>query len=93
VPPVEAQDRDQLNRIPEDVKDKLLRFSRAAVAVTTMRGKSYLQIGFRCMGIAGSIMDQDMLESYFGMRVASVDEVEILRHMEEGIYHEEDHQG
>ena len=28
--------------IPEDVKEKLLRFGRAAVAAATMRGKSYL---------------------------------------------------
>ena len=88
----EVQDRDQVAEIPEDVKDKLLRFARAAVAVATMRGKSYLQIGSQCMGIAGSIMDQDMMESYFGMRVESVDEVEILRRMEEGIYNEEEYQ-
>ena len=44
------------------------------------------------MGIAGSIMDQDFMESYFGMRIESVDEVEILRRMEEGIYDEEAYQ-
>ncbi len=88
----EVQDRDQVTEMPEDVKEKLLRFGRAAVAVATMRGKSYLQIGSQCMGIAGSIMDQAMLEDYFGMRVESVDEVEILRRMEEGIYCEEDYQ-
>ena len=88
----EVQDRDQVAEIPEDVKEKLLRFGRAAVAVATMKGKSYLQIGSQCMGIAGSIMDQDMIESYFGMRVESVDEVEILRRMEEGIYNEEEYQ-
>jgi L-fucose isomerase len=88
----EVQDREQVSDIPEDVKEKLLRFGRAAVAVATMRGKSYLQIGSQCMGIAGSIMDQDFVESYLGMRVESVDEVEILRRMEEGIYCEEDYQ-
>ncbi|MBE6656684.1 MAG: L-fucose isomerase, partial [Ruminococcaceae bacterium] len=88
----EVQDRDQVTVIPEDVKEKLLRFGRAAVAVATMQGKSYLQIGSQCMGIAGSIMDQDMMESYFGMRIESVDEVEILRRMEEGIYNEEEYQ-
>ncbi len=87
----EVQDRDQVSEIPEDVKEKLLRFGRAAVAVATMKGKSYLQIGSQCMGIAGSIIDQDMMESYFGMRVESVDEVEILRRMEEGIYNEEEY--
>ncbi len=88
----EVQDRDQVTDIPEDVKEKLLRFGRAAVAVATMRGKSYLQIGSQCMGIGGSIIDQDVMESYFGMRVESVDEVEILRRMEEGIYNEEEYQ-
>ncbi len=78
--------------IPEDVKEKLLRFGRAAVAVATMRGKSYLQIGSVCMGIGGSIIDQDFLESYLGMRVESIDEVEIIRRMTEGIYNEEEFQ-
>ena len=88
----EVQDRDQVSEIPDDVKEKLLRFGRAALAVATMRGKSYLQIGSQCMGIGGSIMDQDVMESYFGMRVESVDEVEILRRMEEGIYNKEDYE-
>ena len=44
------------------------------------------------MGIAGSIIDQDFIESYLDMRVESVDEVEILRRMEEGIYNEEEYQ-
>ena len=72
--------------IPEDVKEKLLRFGRAAVAAATMRGKSYLQIGSICMGIAGSIINPEFFEEYLGMRVESVDEVEIIRRMDEGIY-------
>ena len=88
----EVQDTDMVNDIPEDVKEKLLRFGRAAVAAATMRGKSYLQIGSQCMGIAGSIMDQNFLEDYLGMRVESVDEVEVLRRMEEGIYNEKEYQ-
>ena len=36
----------------------------AAVAAATMRGKSYLQIGSICMGIAGSIMDTNFFEEY-----------------------------
>ncbi len=86
----EVQDKDQVTDMPEDVKEKLLRFARAAVAVATMRGKSYLQIGSVCMGIGGSIIDQDFMEEYLGLRVESVDEVEIIRRMEEGIYDEED---
>jgi L-fucose isomerase len=78
--------------IPEDVKEKLLRFGRAAVAAATMRGKSYLQIGSICMGIGGSIIDPAFIEEYLGMRVESVDEVEIIRRMTEGIYNEEEYQ-
>ncbi|MBQ7131413.1 MAG: L-fucose isomerase [Oscillospiraceae bacterium] len=76
--------------ITPDVEEKLLRFGRAAVAVATMRGKSYLQIGSICMGIAGSIINTDFFEDYLGMRVESVDEVEIIRRMTEGIYDEEE---
>ena len=72
--------------IPEDVEEKLLRFGRAAVAAATMRGKSYLQIGSICMGIGGSIIDPAFIEEYLGMRVESVDEVEIIRRMSEDIY-------
>ena len=81
----EVQDADDTS-IPADVADKILRFARSAVAVATMRGKSYLQIGSVCMGIAGSIINHDFIEDYLGMRVESVDEVEIIRRMTEGIY-------
>ena len=81
----DVQDIDD-ESIPCDVEEKLLRFARSAVAVATMRGKSYLQIGSICMGIAGSIIDVDFFEEYLGMRVESVDEVEIIRRMSEGIY-------
>jgi len=74
--------------IPGDVREKLLRFGRAAVAAAAMRGKSYLQIGSICMGIAGSIISPEFFEEYLGMRVESVDEVEIIRRMERGAYHE-----
>ncbi len=72
--------------IPADVEEKLLRFGRAAVAVASMRGKSYLQIGSICMGIGGSIIDPAFIEEYLGMRVESVDEVEIIRRMSKDIY-------
>ena len=76
--------------IPADVREKLLRFGRAAVAAATMRGKSYLQIGSICMGIGGSIIDPAFIEEYLGMRVESVDEVEIIRRMTEEIYDKEE---
>lgn len=78
--------------IGDDIKEKLLRFGRAAVATASMRGKSYLQIGSICMGIGGSIIDSDFMESYLGLRVESVDEVEIIRRMTEGIYDEAEFQ-
>jgi L-fucose isomerase len=87
----DVQDADD-ETIPEDVKTKLLRFGRAAVAAASMRDKSYLQIGSQCMGIGGSIINQDFFEEYLGMRVESVDEVEILRRMEEHIYNEDEFQ-
>ena len=81
----DVQDADS-TEIPSDVKEKILRFGRAAVAAATMRGKSYLQIGSICMGIGGSIIDPAFIEEYLGMRVESVDETEIIRRMTEGIY-------
>lgn len=81
----EVQDADD-TELPEDVKEKILRFGRAAVAVATMRGKSYLQIGSVTMGIGGSIISPEFFEEYLGMRVESVDEVEIVRRITEGIY-------
>lgn len=81
----DVQEADD-TRIPEDVKEKLLRFARAAVAAASMRGASYLQIGSTCMGISGSSIDPDFFEEYLGMRVESVDEVEILRRIDKKIY-------
>ena len=87
----EVQEADDLD-IPLDVQEKLLRFARAAIAAKTMQGKSFLQIGSQCMGIAGSAINQDFFEDYLGMRVESVDEVEILRRMDEHIYDEKEFQ-
>ena len=84
----DVQNMDESDKIPADVEEKLLRFGRAAIATATMRGKSYLQIGSICMGIGGSIIDVDFIEDYLGMRVESVDEVEVIRRMTEGIYDE-----
>ena len=84
----DVQDADDTT-IPDDVREKLLRFGRAAVAAASMEGRSYLQIGSMCMGIAGSLIDPDFFEDYLGMRVESVDEVEILRRIDKGIYDHE----
>ena len=87
----DVQEADE-TEIPGDVRVKLLRFGRAAVAAMTMRGKSYLQIGSICMGIGGSIIDPAFIEEYLGMRVESVDEVEIIRRMSEDIYDREEYE-
>ena len=78
------------NTIPADVAEKILRFARAAQAVATMRGKSYLSLGNTCMGIAGSIVNADFLQQYLGMRTEYVSLVEILRRVDFGIYDPEE---
>jgi L-fucose isomerase len=77
--------------IPADVRDKLLQFARAGLAVATMRGKSYLSMGGVSMGIAGSIVDQDFFENTLGMRVEPIDMTEFTRRIEEGIYDKEEY--
>ena len=78
------------NSIPQDAAEKILRFARAAQAVATMRGKSYLSLGNTCMGIAGSIVDADFLQDYLGMRTEYASLVEILRRVDFGIYDKEE---
>ncbi|MFU8894245.1 MAG: L-fucose isomerase [Luteolibacter sp.] len=77
-------------RIPEDVRGKILNFIKAGLAVSTMRGKSYLSVGGVSMGIAGSIVDHNLFEDTFGMRVECVDMTEIVRRIEEKIYDPEE---
>ena len=76
--------------IPEDVKEKILRFVKGGLAVAQMKGKSYLSIGSTSMGIAGSVVDPAFFQDYLGMRNESVDMTEILRRTEENIYDQEE---
>jgi len=76
--------------IPDDVKDKLLGFARAGLAVAIMRGKSYLAIGSVSMGIAGSIVVPDLFREYFGMRNEYVDSSEISRRIEQNIFDQQE---
>jgi L-fucose isomerase len=76
--------------IPADVRDKILRFARAGLAVATLRGASYLSLGNVSMGIAGSRVSQEFFERYLGMRVETADMVEFARRVERGIYDEEE---
>ncbi|TFH48801.1 MAG: L-fucose isomerase [Bacteroidia bacterium] len=77
--------------IPDDVKDKILRFIRAALAAAMMNGKTYLSIGYTSMGIAGSTVNPDFFHDYLGMRTEFVDMSEVIRRMEEGIYDREEY--
>jgi len=72
--------------IPFDVKDKLLGFAKAALAVAYMRGKSYLSMGSVSMGIAGSIVNDAFFQEYLGMRTEYIDMTEFVRRMDEKIY-------
>lgn len=72
--------------ISGDVREKILRFARSAVAAGEMRGKSYLSSGNVSMGIAGSSVNEDFFESYLGMRCEQVDMTEYVRRIEEDIY-------
>lgn len=78
--------------MPEDVKEKLLKFAKAGLAVAMMKGKSYLSIGSVSMGIAGSIVDPKFFQKYLGMRNEYVDMCEITRRLDRGIYDEEEFQ-
>lgn len=86
----DVQDAGDLN-IPEDVREKILRFVRAALAVATMKGKSYLSIGYASMGIAGSMVNPDFFQEYLGMRTEFVDSTEVLRRIDQEIYDKEEY--
>ena len=86
----DVQDKDDFS-IPEDVKNKILKFIKTGLAVSIMKNKSYLSIGSVSMGIAGSIVDPDFFEDYLGMRVEYVDMTEIIRRIERGIYDEDEY--
>ncbi len=72
--------------IPFDVKEKLLGFAKAGLAVAYMRGKSYLSMGSVSMGIAGSIVNDAFFQEYLGMRTEYIDMTEFVRRMDEKIY-------
>jgi len=78
--------------IPNDVKEKLLGFARAGLAVATMRGHSYLAIGSVSMGIVGSIVNTEFFQTYLGMRNEYVDSTEVLRRIELGIFDQEEYE-
>jgi L-fucose isomerase len=72
--------------VPDDVREKALRFAKAAIASQLMRGRSYLSVGGTSMGIAGSIVNHAFFQHYLGMRVEAIDMTEMLRRIERAIY-------
>ena len=76
--------------ITEEVKEKLLKFAKAGLAVARMRDKSYLSIGSVSMGIASSVIKERFFEEYLGMRNEYVDMTEIIRRLEREIYDDEE---
>jgi L-fucose isomerase len=87
----DVQDAGDTN-IPEDVKEKLIRFAKAGLAVAMMKGKSYLSIGSVSMGIAGSVVQEDFFQNYLGMRNEYVDMSEFVRRIELEIYDKEEYE-
>jgi len=81
----DVQDSDD-KTIPADVTEKILRFVRAGLAVSLMKGKSYLSMGSVSMGIAGSIVREDFFQEYLGMRNEYVDMSEFNRRINEEIF-------
>ena len=85
----DVQDQDDTS-IPNDVQEKLLNFAKAGLAVAEMKGKSYLSLGAVSMGIAGSIVNEELFQNYLGMRNEYVDMSEFVRRFEENIYDQVD---
>lgn len=81
----DVQDKKD-SSIPEDVREKILRFVKAGLAVAQMKNKSYLSLGGMSMGIAGSYVDQEFLLDYLGIRTEVIDMSELVRRAERGIY-------
>jgi L-fucose isomerase len=78
--------------VPDDVKEKIIRFAKGAVAVGWMKNKSYVNIGGVAMGIMGAYCDTNMFQKYFGVRAEWVDMTEILRRVTLEIYDHEEYE-
>jgi len=78
-------------KIPEDVSEKIIRFVKAGLAVSYMKGKSYLSMGSVSMGIAGSIVKEEFFQEYLGMRNEYIDLSEFNRRLNEDIFDKEEY--
>jgi L-fucose isomerase len=72
--------------VPDDVREKILRFAKCAVAVGQMKNKTYVNVGSIAMGIAGSYCDAEFWQKYLGIRTEWIDMTEILRRIKLEIY-------
>lgn len=87
----DVQDMDD-KEIPEDVKEKILKFAKSAVAVGSMKNKAYVNFGSVAMGIAGSFCDPVLFEKYLGIRPEWVDMTEILRRIKLEIFDHDEYE-
>ncbi len=72
--------------VPDDVREKIVRFAQCAIAVGWMRNKAYVNLGGVSMGIMGSYCDTATFQKYFGIRTEWVDMTEILRRLKFEIF-------
>lgn len=79
------------NSIPEDVQEKILSFAKGVFAIGQMKGKSYVNIGSSCMGIAGSQASDEFFTKYLGINLEYVDMTEILRRVTLEVYDPEEY--
>ena len=83
-------DLEDEKSLPPSVAEKLLRFSRCAMAAAQVRGKNYLSIGNVAMGIIGSDVRRDIMQNYLGMGTCCYDMVGVKGRLDDGLYdHEE----
>lgn len=87
----DVKDADDTS-VPEDVREKILRFARCAVAVGSMRNKAYVGLGGVAMGIAGSYLNADFMQHYLGIRPEWVDMTEILRRIKLNIFDKDEYE-
>lgn len=78
--------------IPDDVAEKILTFTRCAVAVGWMKNKAYVNLGGVAMGIMGSYCDTQVFQKYLGIRTEWVDMTEILRRITLEIYDHDEYE-
>jgi L-fucose isomerase len=78
--------------VPEDVKEKILKFARCAIAAGQMKNKAYVNLGGVSMGIAGSFCDAAFMQKYLGIRAEWVDLTEILRRITLEIYDKDNYE-